>query len=480
MSKLISIDCITELRKKIISDNNYISKDDFEKTDFFNVDNFDLIDAPEFPDLDADFIKDFKSAFHSDSDNEFELAKIIYEGIRIPRYLAANNQFWIYVNFRYFKDYILQRWVEKKDGTIEQNNYVKNVDNFFLKLESSQNSLIKSPIAGLWWAIELSLNNKGEKYYYSKIFLSDRNLRDKNLGTYKFIRHKDVFLAVLDFFHHNKNSKLYDENLGSEAIAQQMSKTLNQVGGLTVLSFLEFDEILNLLHDNKELILKRAKIVKDNKKKSAAKVKNEKEFKQKNNFAKPNTDTNKAYYTNINIEPTISISKNKDFDLSSNFFITEIGNIYYEFNEIPTNEKVIFNSKVKYNNSTYLFLGYENGNIVKFYMSVFERKTRNFIPQGVNMNGLKFIHYSLQDIDIVILSESGKCILYNTVNISNPIRTRSGSGNAKGVNVLNLTFKDKAKTFKLLSETNFSDESQSYFRRESRAKGSYIRRNDSF
>lgn len=85
MSKLISIDCITELRKKIISDNNYISKDDFEKTDFFNVDNFDLIDAPEFPDLDADFIKDFKSAFHSDSDNEFELAKIIYEGIRIPR-----------------------------------------------------------------------------------------------------------------------------------------------------------------------------------------------------------------------------------------------------------------------------------------------------------------------------------------------------------------------------------------------------------
>jgi len=466
MSKIISIDSLTKLREKIRSKENYISEFNFDQLDFFNLNKLELLDAPEYPEINSEVINNFYDSFKNNPNDEFELARIIYEGIRIPRSLAANNQYWIYINLKYFSKYIKTRWIEKT--TNSDVDFLKNIEKYFLNLEPSQNSLIKSPIAGLWWAIELSLNPSGTKYHFSKIFLSERNLRDKNIGTYRLIRNNDILLTLLGFYNIKKEAKIDNEKIGSEAIAQQMSKTLNQIGGLTVLSYLEYGKVLGLLEENEALILKRAKIVKDNKKKSAEKIQNNKSI---NNAI----TLNRIDKINKEIEESSKeMVSNRELIHKSNFFVTNFGNVFYRNEDIPTNEAIRFHSKVKFNNESYLFLGYENGNIVKLYMSVFQQRSRNYLLNGVNIVGLKFIHYDFNDIDIAILSKNKKCTVYNTVNIVNPIRTISSLGSAIGVNILNLKYGDRVDHFKLLRDTNLTREEVRYFRKNSRAIGYYL------
>ena len=263
MSKVISVPSLTALRARF---SEVLSADLLRAT--FSADTFDFqgvefLDAPEFPELSEAFIEAFYTAFEDNPRDEFELARLIYEEIRITRQQASNNLFWVYVNLNYFFAYIKARWIKKFEDDPDEVN-VKEIDRFFLALESSQNSLMKSPIAGLWWAIELTIDESLEedKYKYSRLFLSERNLRDKNLGTYQFIRTKGIFQALLDFYDANKDGEWDGDRIGSEAIAQQMSKMLNQIGGLTLLSYLTKEEILELLNANLNIILQRANATK--------------------------------------------------------------------------------------------------------------------------------------------------------------------------------------------------------------------------
>lgn len=235
-----------------------ILRDQFAN-DELDLTGIDLISAPEYPTFTGQVVQDFYNAYAENPGDEFSLAKIIYENIRINRNLAANNRYWVYMNLTSFYRYIKDRWTNRTDDDIEVPED-REIDRFFLSLESSQNKLIKSPVAGLWWAIELTIDDTRDDdvYYYSKIFLSDRNLRDKNLGGYKMIRDKKVLFALLDFYQENRNAESDGERIGSEAIAQQMSKLLNQIGGLRLLRYMTQDEIKQILDDNKALILSRA------------------------------------------------------------------------------------------------------------------------------------------------------------------------------------------------------------------------------
>jgi len=271
MSKIISVESLTDLRLKI----RQLGSENISMTDL--VDKIEYLPVPDFPDISLDFQKHFLETFKNDPKNEFQLAKLLYEDLRLTRSQAANNQYWTYMNFNWFLKYICERWISKSgevsDDEIEQEFDSREIDRYFISLESSQNSLIKSPIAGLWWAIELTINHDlSDKYYYSKIFLSDRNLRDKNLGTYQFIRNKNILFALLDFYQLYKDYEFKSERIGSEAIAQQMSKTLNQIGGLTLLSYLSQSEIYEILIQNADLIINRAIKLKELKRVSRERV----------------------------------------------------------------------------------------------------------------------------------------------------------------------------------------------------------------
>ncbi len=271
MSKIISVEGLTNLRFKIKEvDGGRITMSEL-------VDAIDYLPAPDFPEISYQFQKLFFETFESDRKNEFNLAKLLFENIRLNRSQAANNQYWTYLNINWFFKFIYERWINQVKGEsieIDYDEYnSKEIDRYFISLEPSQNSLIQSPIAGLWWAIELTIDESLEdKYHYSKIFLSDRNLRDKNLGTYQFIRNKNILFALLDFYQSFKDVEYKSERIGSEAIAQQMSKTLNQIGGLTVLSYLSKREISEILNQNKDLIIRRAYKLKELKKVSREKM----------------------------------------------------------------------------------------------------------------------------------------------------------------------------------------------------------------
>lgn len=272
MSKTISLHSLTMLRKKIRDGGeNYLNKDKLNDKEF-GFENIEFISAPEYPVLDKGFIDEFYSIYQNNPKNEFLLAKHLHENIKIDRKLAANNLYWVYLNLNHFFDYIKNRWLSSKNGDELGES---DIDRYFLALEPSQNSLIKSPIAGLWWAIELTIDeNLEHKYHYSKVFLSDRNLRNKNLGTYQLIRNKHVLQASLDFYATFKDAVHNGNRIGSEAIAQQMSKTLNQIGGLTLLGYLSKQEVFEILFKNKEIIFDRAYSVKKGKVISRKKISN--------------------------------------------------------------------------------------------------------------------------------------------------------------------------------------------------------------
>jgi hypothetical protein len=271
MSKIFTTESLSLLRDEF---KNYKELDHFldkYKNETFDFSSLQLVNDPDYPVLKEESVQAFYQSFKDDPKDEFSLAKILYEAIPLDPNQAANNLFWLYLNLDVFFNYIKERWIQKWEE--DEEKLLNELEKFFLSLEPSQNSLIKSPIAGLWWAIHLTIDKTlTDQYYYSKIFLSERNLRDKNIGSYMLIRDKKVMQAALEFYNKYKNTELNGKRIGSEAIAQQMIKTLNQIGGLTVLSYLEKEEVYQKMEDYKDTIFQRARKVQLGKKFSRERI----------------------------------------------------------------------------------------------------------------------------------------------------------------------------------------------------------------
>jgi hypothetical protein len=96
MSKVISTSGLTALRILIRNNSEDIFNNELFKGDSFNFKDISLIDAQEYPGIDTEVLDKFYESYKNDPKNEFELAKILFEAIKIPRNLAANNQYWVY------------------------------------------------------------------------------------------------------------------------------------------------------------------------------------------------------------------------------------------------------------------------------------------------------------------------------------------------------------------------------------------------
>lgn len=272
MSKVLTVNGLTELRREFreSGDKLFLSK---YNSDEFDISKLQLLDAPDYPKMSSNVVYKFYQALSANPKNEFELARILHEGLPLSRIQASNNLFWVYLNLTYFFQYIKKRWIKLKEDKEELTG--DGIEKFFLALEPSQNSLIKSPVAGLWWAIEMTKDESltDDPYKYSSIFLSERNLRNKTIGVYQFTRDKKTLLATLSFYNKYKDAAYEGKRIGSEVFAQQMSKTLNQIGGLTMLSFLSQSEIEQKLEENIDLISERARGVQLKKVVSREKIK---------------------------------------------------------------------------------------------------------------------------------------------------------------------------------------------------------------
>lgn len=386
MSKLLTTESLSLLRDEF---KNYEELEDFlakYENEEFDFNSVRLEDNPDYPSFPEDKINDFNKIFKNNPKDEFSLAKILYEALPLNAAQASNNLYWLYLNLGPFFSYIKERWIQKWDEDVEEVKLKNEIERFILSLEPSQNSLIKSPIAGLWWAIHLTIDESlDDKYYYSKIFLSERNLRDKNFGSYQLIRDGNVLQAVLDFYNEYKDTELEGKRIGSEAIAQQMMKTLNQIGGLTILSYLSKEEVYQKLIAYKDLIFRRAREVQLGKKESQQRLK----------VLRSGEDTPKVTAA----ESTLKITAKKDTKPSQGktlkyFNLRDNGEYNLTDTKEPTFDySVPINTNLK---SGDLLLCYnEAGYINRVKISELLKKTRDLYKNGVyrgnTINTIKII-----------------------------------------------------------------------------------------
>jgi hypothetical protein len=274
MSKIVTTEGLSLLRDEFKNLENLDNFLDKYKGDTFDFTTVEIDENTDYPNIEKDVLNSFYSAYKSDPKDEFSLAKILYEALPLDANQASNNLYWLYLNLDSFFSYIKERWIQQsKEEDLEEKK--EGVEKFILNIEPSQNSLLKSPIAGLWWAIHLTIDESlTDKYFYSKIFLSERNIT-RNVGSYQLIRDNKVLQAVLDFYNKYKDQKFEDKRIGSEAIAQQTIKALNQIGGLTVLSYLCKEEVYQKMEEFKNTIFLRAREVQLGKKESRIRLEKE-------------------------------------------------------------------------------------------------------------------------------------------------------------------------------------------------------------
>ena len=268
--KLITTNTLTRLREEIKANNGF----QFEERlleDSFDFNNLEKETETDLPSIIKDSLnnKFTESLLNIKNENtthlEFKLGKHIYENIKLDISQAANNLFWTTLNLTVFYTILRQEYENELNKQSNKKSKSQLFEDIFILKSSSQNSFISSRFAGLWWAFEITVldPNQYEEgtniYFYTKEFLRDRNLRQKNLGVYKFIRSKDIFIGVMDFYLKYKELKIKDLEIGSEVLIQQTSKLLNQLGGTISLSYLDKDDIVNQLEKYKLTIFKRAR-----------------------------------------------------------------------------------------------------------------------------------------------------------------------------------------------------------------------------
>src|SRR5690606_34385710 len=148
-NKVFTTTQLTKLVKELNTLKGLISVVGRYQEPDFNIDIYDLKETDNYRGFDD--IETVNTVF-SISNNEFELAKVLHENLLITRQQAGDNLFWTYLNHTIFYNYLKKQI--PNDLSLE--NKALFIRNNFLIMSPIQGQLIKSPTAGLWWAIELT------------------------------------------------------------------------------------------------------------------------------------------------------------------------------------------------------------------------------------------------------------------------------------------------------------------------------------
>lgn len=177
---------------------------------------------------------------------DFEIAKWLYDSLDIERVEASMPEFWTYISLKYLWSFLI--------SSLKVNT---NEDNWFNKLESififtsSQNNLMSHPLASLWWTVELFNEIKdisdSDRNELLKVFLKDKNLRDKNFGKHQLIRNPEILRGIIQFYKDHAGADYKGKRLPTEAFAQQLMKFVNHRAGANLVSLWSYLDVYNFL-----------------------------------------------------------------------------------------------------------------------------------------------------------------------------------------------------------------------------------------
>jgi len=170
-------------------------------------------------------------------DNDFETAVTIYKAFEnLEPIQASDERLWTYLSHVDLYSYMQKRWNAVYNGTAKNgNDYI--LEHWFLN-SSAQSSLLRHAIAGLWWAVYLSVDKTREEnkeYDLTKILFRQLDFPTRTLGTYKLGRHKEAVIGILEFI--EENEVLF--KTGFESKTRFITKHLNVVGGVKPLAYFD-------------------------------------------------------------------------------------------------------------------------------------------------------------------------------------------------------------------------------------------------
>jgi hypothetical protein len=179
--------------------------------------------------------------------DDFDVAKKLYESLfdlRNNLMLASQARLWTSLAHRQLSPFMRIRHRVVADDTIDRKvEFVQ--EHWFLK-SSTQSALMRHPIAGLWWGVHLS-NMIGEgwpdQFALTKIFFRQRDFRTRTAGTSSILSCKSTLVGLLEFI--RRNPSLFDHYF--EARARFITRYINKLGGVKVLSMLSHEDIVREL-----------------------------------------------------------------------------------------------------------------------------------------------------------------------------------------------------------------------------------------
>jgi hypothetical protein len=179
------------------------------------------------------------------AENDFEAARLLFEAYKdIPLVLAANEDFWAYLNHTDLFLYAKKRWGSKitdKKTTI--------LDHWFFG--SSGTNYEDNALAGLWWSIYVSYDelNISNPYHLSEIFFKNYTFRVVSLRV--ALRMKECLLGTLTFL--KENTDVMETNF--EMRGRFIAKYINTLGGSKENAYMSRDYFKEKLEKVKYAIL---------------------------------------------------------------------------------------------------------------------------------------------------------------------------------------------------------------------------------
>jgi len=230
--KKLKNESIEKLRAAIVNDDfetvfkpNYLSG----KDNGFSSNDFEVLEGYyEVPEIELKLDKNGKF--------DFENAKLIYEAFKfLTPEQADDSRLWVYLANCHFYEYTKTRWLS---STTSQKSFTTRI----LYEGVGRAVRTRNSISRLWWTAHLTYEtgNVGNEWDLTKTIFELQDLQvgllERNMGSYP-----NILKAFLRFYLEKKTEM-------NRVIVQEMVKDLNNIGGVFCLSFMDEDQLQEILN----------------------------------------------------------------------------------------------------------------------------------------------------------------------------------------------------------------------------------------
>lgn len=176
--------------------------------------------------------------------SDLENTKIVYTALRhLSPLQASDERLWAYLTHVTFWDYMRKRWpVEQYEG--KSATLPENIQARYLYMSDRPRALVRNGIARLWWYGFTSYDeHRADPFELTAVLLKNLDVTQSLLER-AFSRNKTVTRAVLSaLLEREKMGNPFYEREG----VRELAKHVTQVGGVTIIDALSFDEISHLV-----------------------------------------------------------------------------------------------------------------------------------------------------------------------------------------------------------------------------------------